>query len=142
MKKAVFELKDVPIYQEVTPSRNVQVEYIRLYLFKFNNPGGSFTIELHDSSGELIATSATSLSASEINSSNFFHGFVRFEMKVQLMKDVTYRIVLKSSGYTFSESAYLGWCNSYDFPVYSSDYPITQVTQYPLSLEAWGYFKK
>lgn len=132
----VHELKGT-LFQEVTPDKTTQVEAIRINLYKHNFPSGNFTLEIHDLSGELIATSATTLNASEISSSNFYHGLIRFYVDVQLMKDVTYRVVLKSSGYSFSEGNYLGWCSGYDLGIYPPSYEQTGSFQAPLSLEIW-----
>ncbi len=136
MKLIVNELYTF-LYQEVTPSETTQVEAIRINLYKHNIPAGSLSLELHDTNGELIATSATSLTASEISSSNYFHGFIRFYVNAQLRKDTTYRVVLKATGYSFSEAAYFGWCNGFDLGVYAPDYTQTGSFQAPLAMEIW-----
>jgi hypothetical protein len=136
LKLLVTELK-TSLFQTVTPDKNTQVEAVRINIYKHNIPSGTLSLEIHDNAGELIATSATTILASEISSSNFFHGFVRFYVNAQLRKDVAYRIVLKASGYTFSEAAYFGWCNSFDLQVYAPDYTPANGFLAPLSLEIW-----
>lgn len=136
MKLIVNELKN-EIYQIIKTDRNTQVEAVRINLYKHNNPAGFFTVEIHNNNGELIAASDDTFSSSEISSSSFFHGLVRFNINAQLMKNVSYRIVLKASGYAFSDSAYVGWCSSFDLPIYANEYEQTGAFQAPLSLEVW-----
>lgn len=136
MKLLVSELK-TSIYQVVTPSENTQVEAVRVNLYKHNFPGGNLTLEIHDSNGELITSSATSLTAGAVSSADFFHGFVRFYINASLMKNVSYRIVLKATGYTFSESAYFGWCVGFDLEVYPPSYDPALGFNAPLALEIW-----
>lgn len=137
MKLIVNELKDT-LFQEITPEQNTQVEAIRINLIKFNNPAGNFTVEVHDSNGGLIGTSADSFSASSMSPSSFFHGMIRFNINVQLKKNTPYRIVLKATGYTFSESAYIGWISGYDLEIYPPSYTTTGSFSEPLSLEIWN----
>ena len=136
MKLIVNELK-TSLFQEITPSKTTQVEAVRINLYKHNNPEINLTIEIHNSNGGLIAASDDSFSSSEISSSPFFHGFIRFKIKAQLMKNTPYRIVLKASGYAFSESAYIGWCSSFDLPVYEPSYETLGNFHSPLALEIW-----
>lgn len=136
MKLLVNELK-TSLFQVVSPSKNTQVEAIRLNLYKHNFPAGSITLEVQDENGELIAASSDSLSAVDLNASAFSHGFISFSVNVQLRKDVNYRIVLKASGYSFSEAAYFGWCNNFDLEVYPADYTSSTGFKAPLSLQIW-----
>ncbi len=135
----VQELSD-EIYQTISPIKNTNIEYIRLDLYKHNNFSGNLSLELHDNNGELITSSADTLSASDISSQPFFHGFVNFQIKAQLQKDMTYRIVLKGTdGYEFTESSYIGWCNSFDLTSpYNPTYDIHSSFSKPLSLEIWS----
>ena len=55
-----------------------------------------------------------------------------------LKKDQEYKIVLTSTGYTFSESAYIGWCNSFDLSSYSPSYEVKNNIYSPLRLEIWS----
>lgn len=137
MKLLVAELS-TELYQTIRPAKNTQVEAVRVNLYKHNSPSGNFTVEIQDQNGQLVASSSDSFTASELSSSAFMHGFVTFNIDVQMQKEIPYRVVLKASGYSFSESAYIGWCSSYDLNVYSPEYDQSGSFQAPLSLEIWA----
>lgn len=137
MKLVVYELKTT-VYQEVTPDKNTQVYAIRPHLVKHGNFPGTVGLEIHDANGELVATSPTVLSASDLSGSEFFHGKVRFYITAQLLKDKVYRIVLTGSGgYSYSSTIFCGWANSFDLTSYEADYDYGCGINAPLALEIW-----
>jgi hypothetical protein len=136
VKLVVFELVEL-LYQEITPDKNTLVEVIRPHLYKHNNPNGTLYLQIQDLGGQLVAQSPIGLTASEISLSDFYHGYISFELKVHLMKDVTYRLALVSTDYCFSEAAYIGWCSAYDLKKYPSDYSPDIGFNAPLDLEIW-----
>lgn len=125
------------VSQSVVPSKNDNVQAIRVGLYKHNNPAGSFKLEIQNAEGKLIASS-NNLSAADISSSNFYHGLIKFEINVHLKKNQEYKIVLTSTGYSFSESAYIGWCNTFDLSSYSPSYEVINNIYSPLRLEFWS----
>jgi len=137
VKLVVHELYSGIISQEVTTTRNTLVEAIRPHLYVHGVVAGSLILKITDANGELIATS-TSVTISSISASNYFHGYVRFYINAYLRKDVNYIISLYSSGYTFSESGYVGWCNGYDLAKYSSDFTPSNSNFAALDYEIWA----
>lgn len=106
-------------FQPVTTDENViHITAIRPHLYKHLAPAGSFYIQIQDANGKKIANS-NSLTAANISASNYFHGYVRFDINASLFPETQYRIALKSSGYSYSDSAYIGWCTDYDLRKYT-----------------------
>lgn len=133
----VNELNTFALYQEMTtPDRVIQVVHLRPHLYKHLAPAGSFYMQIQDENGKKIVDS-NSLSANDISASNYFHGYIRFDISATLRPETTYRFALKSTGYTFSESAYIGWCNDWDHDRYARDYTPANESVYPLDLEIW-----
>lgn len=137
MKLIVNELKSGLLYQELTPTKNTIVSAIRPHLYIQNIPTGSLKIQILDQNNELIAESET-IAISSITSSSYYHGYVRFYIDFYMQANVTYRIRLVGSSYSFSESAYVGWCNSFDLAKYPLNYTPSNSTNYPLDLEIWS----
>lgn len=137
MKLIVFEVKSDGVYQEVSPNRNVIVEAIRPHLYVHGNPSGTVKVQIQDASGDLI-TESEALTIADISNATYFHGKVRFYIDAYLKKDETYRIaIVGASGYSFSESAYVGVCNSFDLSTYDASYAPSVGYQAPLAIEVW-----
>ena len=87
------------------------------------------------SGATVIATSET-IAISTITSSLYFHGYVRFYIDALLAANTNYFIALRSTGYTFAESALVGWCSDFDL----RKYPVASgLTDNPMDTEIWGY---
>lgn len=141
MRLIVHELKSTPLYQKIKPSRNTIVEAIRPHLVKFANPSGSLKLQIQDSEGNVIAESE-SLTITDLSEATYSHGKYRFYINAHLKKDTTYRVALLSEGYSFSEAAYVGWCNSYDLSSYDANYTPSTGYSAPLSLEVFERKKR
>lgn len=141
MKLVVHEL-NTDIYQAVRPKKNTIVESIRPHLYKHKSPIGSLVVEIHDNKGDLISTSEP-VEISSISDEDYFHGFIRFDIFAYLQKDVIYRIYIKGiDGYVFSESDWVGVCNSYDFQSYEPEYENSHGMYAPLDIEIWSRKEK
>lgn len=138
MNLIVFELED-SIYQEMMPVDTSQfVSAIRPHIYKHNAPTGTLTIQVQDQNGRMIKESDV-VNISDISSANYFHGYIRFDITIGLMIGKTYRIALVAAGgYTFSESAYIGWCNGYDLGKYNLSYESNSTFEEPLDMEIWS----
>lgn len=136
MKLCVAEL-DTELFQAITPSQNTFVEAIRIHLYRHNAPAGSLSVRIADTNGRSIAVSDT-VAISSIPSGNFYHGYIRFLIQCSLKKSEQYRVYLNSSGYSFSESAYIGWCNDFDLRKYPTAYTPSSALAAPLDLEVWA----
>jgi hypothetical protein len=78
-------------------------------------------MQVQTSGGTAIASSA-SVTITDISASNYFHGYVRFLLNVTLAASTSYYISLQSSGYTYSDSAFVAWCTDFDLRKYSLGY--------------------
>lgn len=136
MTLVVHELAAAELYQELTPDRNIIVEAVRPHLYRHLLPIGSLKVKIYLTDGTLVAESDP-VTITDIGSNNYFHGYVRFYINAGLQKDVTYRFYLVGSGYTFSESAYVGWCTGLDLGKYPADYIPETDLAYPLDIEVW-----
>ncbi len=136
MKLCVAELES-ELFQVVRPKANTLVEAIRIHLYRHNSPEGSLSVRVADLNGRSIAVSDTVL-ISAIPSKTFYHGYVRFLIQCSLKKNEQYRVYLNSSGYSFNESAYIGWCNDFDLRKYDTEYTPSSALAAPLDLEVWA----
>lgn len=136
MKLLVRELDSASVYQTIVPLRNTIVEAIRPHLLKYSNPSGSLKLQIQNEAGLKITESQT-VAISSISDGTYFHGKVRFYIDAHLKANTTYRVALIGVGYTFSESAYIGWCNSFDLKSYPSNYTPSEGYHSPLALEVF-----
>jgi hypothetical protein len=136
MKLAVQEL-DTSLEQDVTPSRNTIVVAIRPHLYRHNFASGGLKLQILDESDTLVSESGE-IQIEDIGTSDFFHGYVRFYINAYLERDTKYTVkMLPTGSYSFDESAYIGWANSFDLAKYSPTTLPFNVAEYPLDLEIW-----
>lgn len=111
------------------------LEEIKTYLYMHNSPAGTFTVTLYRNDVELASKSFTSadIKASLNTDNNYIHVFYPLDFGFTPLSKGTYKIKLTSSGYTFSESAYLAWIKEFEsiYQEFSSAIPL--VTDYPYS---------
>lgn len=98
-------------------NRRLTIEGVRIYIYMHNAPSGTFTLSLKE--GATVHASKTFTSA-EIKtdlstSDNYAHLWkvISFSNVIHLSKS-TYTLSLSSSGYSFSESSYLGWVKPHE----------------------------
>jgi hypothetical protein len=116
----------------------IQVEAIRPHLYKHLNAAGSLYLEIRNAAGTLLKTSdAVTIQSITDASGNYFHGVVRFYIKCGLLPNTTYRVRLVSTGYAFSESAYIGWCRGFDLGRYSAEFSPAIGASSALDMEIW-----
>jgi hypothetical protein len=136
MKLIVHELEASGLVQELTATKTTNIYAVRPHIYRHNFPTGSLKMQILDTSDNLIGESAEVTIAS-IGSADFFHGYVRFLFSCGVTKDTSYKFKLVSTGgYSFNESAYIGWCNGYDLGKYDTTYT-TSIINTPLDLEVW-----
>ena len=126
------------LFQEITvgdSSRNVT--NIRPHLYRHNSPTGSLRIDVRDLNGEIAKSSATVLISAIDPGNDFFHGEIKFDIDFSFRVGETYRIYLVGVGYTFSESAYIGWCRDFDLSKYPKDYTPGVGMNSSLLMELW-----
>lgn len=122
MKLLIHELQTTLRQKITVGDKPIIVEAIRPYLYKHNAPAGDLTVKiLDDSLTELAESDAVTIT--DISGVAFFHGLVRFDISVGLERNTDYWIELvPSGGYSFSESAYVGWNLGFDLGLVDSDY--------------------
>lgn len=115
MKLLVHELKTELSQLITVGAESIKVVAIRPHLYRHNTAGGSLRVQIEDASGNVIALSETIAISAMPAAQAYWHGYLRFYIKAHLRAGATYRISLVPlSGYSFNESAYIGWCNDYD----------------------------
>ncbi len=121
MKLYVEELRATALSQTITRETPCLVYAVRLHLCKFLSPAGTFIVTITDASDNVLATSSQTLVEMQAAGSadlaeNYYHGHVTFAFTrcPTLRADTNYKIKLSSSGYTYSNTVFLGWCKAYD----------------------------
>lgn len=133
----VHEMRDV-VYQEITVKHlNMDVEAIRPHLYIHNKPSGTVQVQIRDLNDKKVAVSNT-LTIADLTTLNYCHGYFKFDIRAALRATEVYRIALiTGGGYSFSESAYLGWCNGWDSRPGFASYALPLGTRAPLDFEVW-----
>lgn len=146
MNLNVFELGitgsfgNTQLRQLITPTRDVRAAYIRAHLFKHLAPAGSVYIQIQDANGRKIKDS-NSVTITDITAQNYYHGYVRFALEFTFKAERTYYLALKSSGYSYSAIAFIGWCNGFDLKKYGTSYTTPSIVgvNAPLDFDVWEY---
>lgn len=112
---------DDPVQEITIKDTNVNLTNVRLDLYRHNSPAGSLVVRVKDQNDRQIAES-NSVTITSIGSDSYFHGWVTFNVTAALRKEQSYRFTLDSSGYSFSEAAYVGWNKQWDRPVSDISY--------------------
>lgn len=136
MLLVAHELYASGLKQKINVLENTNCISVRPHLYKHLSSVGSLKLQLLDVDQKIIDESS-SLVISTISSANYFHGYVRFDCNFRLKANQTYWIKLLGIGYTFSESAYIGWCNDYDLRKVDANYSRNQGYFAALDMEIW-----
>ncbi len=140
MRLVVSELRTT-LEQEFTVTTDKMIERVRLHLCKYLSPAGTFTISIVNSEDVILASRSLTLAemqtlGSDNLSIDYYHGFVSFQFARPLaLHEGQYSVRLSSTGYTYSDSAFLGWVRDWDDTNFEAD----TLTQYPLALELYVY---
>ncbi len=138
MKLVVHELTGSSLFQTVTRDRRTIVEAIRPHIYRHNFPTGNLKVQILTEADDLVAESSE-VPISSIGTEDFFHGNVRFLLNAYLDKNTNYKIKLVGTGgYSFNESAYIGWCVGFDLGRYLETYEPASLLNKPLDLEIWS----
>jgi len=136
----VHELEDFgnnTVFQEITPTKNINLAAIRPHLYLHNSPSGKLRVEIQDENGRLIKASSKQ-TITDLKTLGFAHGYWQFDIDTPLIKDIKYRIVmLASDGYTFAESAYAGVCKDWDDEKTTQSYSPNNQFDAPIDFELW-----
>lgn len=136
MKLVVHELKP-SVFQVVKPTKTYAVEHIRPHIYKHGAPTGSVRVVIQDSDGLTVATSNEIVSG-DLGGA-YFHGYVRFDIKVHLRADQQYRVLIEHVGFTsFDEANFFGVCTDFDLRKYDFIYLAPSNLLAPLDIEFWN----
>lgn len=130
--------------QDFYVDKRLQLSAIRLNLYLHNDPSGTFTLSVKNGS-DTIATSSLTVSTIKTNAglsdNQYHHGFFRFDFSdiVPLIKNVTYTLELSSSGYTFSDSSYIGWIKEFENNTNTLIDSTDNDFEKDFSFQLWGY---
>ena len=116
-------------------------EAIRVHLYLHSISTGTLTLELRSAADALLASSET-LNIADLYTSGGFtepyvHGVFTFDFDSPMSKETDYKLALVSSGYTFSESGYVGWVKDFDLRKYTANYAPTAGYQSSFIFEVW-----
>lgn len=138
MTTLVVEELQTTLSQEFTISRSKRyhISGLKMYLVMYNAPSGTFTATIKSGATTIASKSFTSgdIQSDLSTSDSYAHVWkaLVFDNNVILDKG-TYTLELSSSGYTFSESAYMGWVKEHDQIFFGTDYTVNNIWEYPLS---------
>lgn len=137
MKLLIHELSTT-LRQKITiGDQNILCVAVRPYLYKHGSPAGTLTVNVLDSSLVEIASSDP-VTITNISAIAYFHGLVKFDIEVGLTKNTDYWIELEAGGgYSFSESAYVGWNHGFDLGIVDEDYSPSSGLNSPFIAELW-----
>ena len=135
MKLIVVELNEQPLSQKVVAPAILNIEAIRLHVYKHDYPAGTLKVQITDLNDFVLAES-NEVDISDITG-DYYHGQIKFDINFQTDKEAEYKIKLLSTGYSFSESQYIGWCLDFDFNTYVQDYQKLSNLQSSFDYEIW-----
>jgi hypothetical protein len=121
--------------------KDLDLYAIRPHLYKHLAPAGSVYMQVQDSNGRKIKNSETialSTIASGTGSESYFHGYIRFLIDLRLRRNTQYYLALVSTGYSYSGSAFVGWCNDFDLRKVDPDFSNNAGFNAPLDFELWA----
>lgn len=139
MKLIVEELV-TNLQQKITVGATAQIiKHIRPHIYKHLAPAGSLKVQILNSSQTLIVeSSAVTIASITTASGNYCHGYVKFDINAVLAPETDYYIRLTSTGYTYSNSAFIGWCKDFDLRHYDADYTPSSGILSAFDMELWG----
>ncbi|GEM_PF-2197895 len=116
----VHEFKETSLEQLFTVSEKRSLKAIAIKVYLHNDPSGTFTLSLKNSSDEVIIskslTWAEIVTGAGFTANEYHYGYLlfSFDRYVNLFDLTNYKLVLSSSGYSFLESSYLGWIEPHE----------------------------
>jgi len=129
----------------VTSSNRIHVAAFIPYIYMCNAPAGTFTFSLIQNSITIFSKTFTSteIKTSLATSNNYAHAFYPLipDYLVQ-MSSGSYTVKLSASGYTPSESSYLGWIRQFENIQNEMSYTPTTDRQNPLAIRIKTYKKE
>ncbi len=122
----------------------MRIKAIRPLLYLHNDPTGTFTISLKQGVTTIDSkalTMAEILSNANFSAGQYHWGVFNFEFDQYntIKRGLTYTIELSSSGYSFTESAYVGWIKPHEDLVNTFNEVVDIFTKNPFGYQLWGH---
>lgn len=142
-----LDSKTLILEQPFTLPKEKRVTSIAPKLHFFNNPPGTFTIEIKEGATvrgtkSLTVTEINTLMTAQLGSAlDFKVGYFNFifDAPINLKRAVEYTIKLSTSGYTFSGVSSVAWVKEYlNVTNELTDTPINDLSR-AFSYRLWGY---
>jgi hypothetical protein len=131
--------------QTFTMEKRANIQAIRPNLYFHNDPAGTYTITIKDGAnaiGSKSLTMAEIITNANFTANQYHHGFFNFQFDdVVTLNSGIYTLEFSTSGYTFSESSYVGWIKEYEYRTnnIAEGDTVTTVFTNPLSFQIWSY---
>jgi hypothetical protein len=133
MSQFLIEELETSHEQVFTATKRINVAAITPWIYKHLSPAGTFTMEITQGSTTWTSTGVTSADIeanSDATPTNYFHGYYRFDFSGPIVINPgSFTVRLNSSGYTFSESAYIGWVKPHENKLVEEGYTLAPGSQ-------------
>lgn len=126
----------------VTGNDRVHIAAFSPYLYIYNSPSGTFTFQLIKSSVVIFSQSFTvaDIKTSLGTTNNYMHCFYPIiPSSLVQMAEGTYTVKISSSGYTASNSSYIGWIKQHENIQNGIEYTPSSDKQNPLAIRIKTY---
>lgn len=117
MRLRLYEVGVDNTWLGFTPSRNIDLNCLRVHLYKQGSPGGAIRISVTQAESLSFTLATHTVNVSEISSASYFHGFVKFNVAMNLKSGTPYFVYMSSTGaYSADASNYVAWAVSSGLP--------------------------
>ena len=129
--------------QEMTCNENSFLSAVRIHVYRHRFPTGSVKMQILDTNKRLMGESETlAISSLDVDTGttglDFFHGIVNFDFNLPIKSGVNFFLrMVGTAGYSFSETAYIGWVNGFDLRKLDADYTPNDNEKAALLWEPW-----
>lgn len=119
MSTLMVETLETTITQTITftPYRKFNLGGIKIKLFMYNSPSGTFTLSLKSGANTLWSDTFDSaeLKSDMSTSDDYIYMWKGFQFSNPvIVKNGSYDLELSSSGYTYSTGSFIGWIKDYE----------------------------
>lgn len=100
---------------ELGLDKRYQLNGAHLYIYMHNAPAGTFTVSVKDGATTLVSQDFTSAEfQTDLGTTDTYaYGWKPVTFSNTPLKKGVYSVELSSTGYSFSESSYIGWIRPY-----------------------------
>lgn len=143
MKIVVEPLKS-SLEQTFNAKKRTQIHSISAWIYKHLSPAGAFKIEIWQAGAKLTESDPVTSSDIETNTNstnlNYYHGYYRFLFSgAAFVNEGDFILKLVQTGYTYSDSAYLGWVKPHESITVDLDYTPVDAKENPFGVQIWKW---